>query len=183
MNRPTMVSSLLFAVVLLSAPATCRAGAPADSFPGYRSPGTAILLSTVATVVPLAIGIATAAHDDARGNDSAAPALLILGGYFLGPAVGHVYAGRPGRAAAGIGMRTLGTFAVSAAIAASWNGENTGADAVGLVGAGTSTFFLVYDIVRAGHSATVTNTKLAARASVRPAVISSAPGVRVSVAL
>ena len=73
---------------------------------GFRSPGTAFAVSLAATVVPLVVGFTGATEF---------PDLLIVGGIVVGPSVGHIYAGRPGRGLltaalrAGLGMLALTT--------------------------------------------------------------------------
>lgn len=182
MKRWKEIVGIALATLLLSSPAVTRAGAATDSIPGYRSPGTAVLLSTLGTVVPVAVGLAVTGQEDRYGRkDDTTPALLIWSGYLIGPSLGHFYAGRPGRAFAGVGIRALATVAVGAAIAATWNEESSAADALGVAGLVTGAYCTIYDIAQAGHSAKVTNEKLAARVSVEPTVISNAPGVGVSV--
>ena len=60
---------------------------------GRRSPGTAVTLSALGTVVPIALGLAGGGVG------------LLAGGLVLGPALGYVYAGEAGRGMAHAGIR------------------------------------------------------------------------------
>lgn len=90
---------------IVTAPQSARA-VNARRENGFKSPATAAAASVAATVVPLVVGFTGATEF---------PELLIVGGIVLGPSVGHIYAGRPGRGLltaalrAGLGMLALTT--------------------------------------------------------------------------
>jgi hypothetical protein len=146
---------------------------------GYRSPETAFLYSFLGTAVPVGVGAALASSDagDAAG-------IFVLGGVVIGPSMGHFYASRPGRAWAGIGVRTLCVTGLAALINESWNNPSSGADALGatllVVGSGMA----VFDIATASRSARAHNAELsAARWTVSPTLVgqAKAPGLRVDI--
>jgi hypothetical protein len=75
---------------------------------GFRSPGTAFAVSAAATVVPLVLAFT---------GFTESPEMLIVGGIVVGPSVGHVYAGRPGRALLTAALRAgLGMLALSSVL-------------------------------------------------------------------
>ena len=89
--------AVIFDVV--AAPASARWHNQRNPTAPRRSPATAGLLSLGATAVPLAVGVA------AFEEDSFLAFWTGVGGLVLGPSAGHFYAGRPGRALGGIGLR------------------------------------------------------------------------------
>jgi hypothetical protein len=68
---------------------------------GGKSPGTALALSLMSTVVPIGAGIALMA------TESPAGLIPFLGGILVGPSIGHFYAGNTGRGLATAGLRTV----------------------------------------------------------------------------
>ncbi|MGE5176200.1 MAG: hypothetical protein ACM3JJ_07455 [Hyphomicrobiales bacterium] len=184
------ITAAALAALLVAAPAA-RADDSNDSIPGLHSPTTATLLSTVFTVVPAVAGIViTNGEGRSNGPDQGAGGpLLFTGAYLFGPAVGHFYAGRSGRAFVGIGVRAAALAAATGAVAASWdNGSDTsGAETVGLVALGVGVVSAVYDVATAGKSAKIKNDELRAQRLTEPKVsaslgsVAGAPGVRIGV--
>lgn len=74
-----------------------------DGLPGAtrKSPVVAGLLSTGATVLPFGGGLAMVLANDPTADDSAG-LILMLGGFVVGPAMGHFYSENSGRAFDGI---------------------------------------------------------------------------------
>ena len=91
------------------------------------SEGTATQLSVFGTLIPIGLGAFIASSRHGReyqhqyssewyggprtvtiheGPDQTVPVLLISSGIIIGPSLGYFYAGRPGRAFAGMGLRT-----------------------------------------------------------------------------
>lgn len=68
---------------------------------GAKPPGRALLYSFLGTAIPVGVGTATALGK----NELGAGALVALGGGVVGPALGHFYANRSGRAIRGILIR------------------------------------------------------------------------------
>ena len=92
---------------IVTAPQSARA-VNARRENGFKSPATAAAASVAATVVPLVVGFSGATEF---------PELLIVGGIVLGPSVGHIYAGRPGRGLLTAALRAgLGMLALSAVL-------------------------------------------------------------------
>jgi hypothetical protein len=98
--RPTRAAILLLASLTAALPAQ------SDSLPHPKSPRTALLLSLGATVVPYAIA------EQGQDQNTALAVAAIL----VGPAVGHFYAGKPGRGLVGMGIR-VGVTAVTVGVA------------------------------------------------------------------
>jgi hypothetical protein len=95
-RRSTAIALLLLAGIPAYLPAQ------RDSVTHDKSPGTALALSLGATTVPyLFAAIANRGNDDG-GNEVSDLLVLAL---FAGPAVGHFYAGQPGRGLTGVGVR------------------------------------------------------------------------------
>ena len=126
--------------------------------PGLKSGTTALLLSIVGTVVPAAAS--AMACGECSGPEDGGEALVFLGALVVGPSLGHFYADRPGRALAGIGIRTLALAGVAGAVAATWNTDNAGGEALGFVSLALGGAAVAWDIIRAPHSARVHNEKL-----------------------
>lgn len=165
-SAPTLVAMLGLALSLLSiSPAAAQGAddtpAPADGAawgglfdvqseqtPSLKSPTKAFWWSFLGTAIPSAAG-------------AAVPGIALAGGVLLGPSLGHFYAGRPGRALAGIGTRlAIGAGIVLLAapyLEDSHNHDNEGwaVVAFSLLGAD-----MVWDICRAPHSARVHNDQL-----------------------
>lgn len=148
-----------------------------ETGPGFKSGTTALLWSLVGTMVPVGAGV-LAASLAAEGSNSPTPGLLLLGGLLVGPALGHFYAGRPGRAFAGIGIRTVTLAGLLGGFAASWN-NNAGGDQLLVAGLMLTATAVVWDIARAPHSAEVHNRTIQpGRVTVVVGPLHNAPGVR-----
>ena len=116
-----------------------------------KSSSSAFLWSLGGTLVPWAVIVAVSS------DSSPAPALLATGGIVVGPSLGHFYAGRPGRAWKGVGIR-LGALAVITAGIAScfrdlFEADCGGGASLALVGSGLFIASSVYDIATAPASA------------------------------
>ena len=127
--------------------------------PGLKSGTSAFLWSFLGTAVPVLGG----AWDVYRENssDSVVPGIMVVGGLLFGPSLGHFYAGRPGPALVGIGIRTVAGLGVAVA-AAEQLGEGTDyqLEWLAVAGALLGGASLVWDIARAPHSAGVHNDQL-----------------------
>jgi hypothetical protein len=143
---------------------------------------TATRLSAFGTVIPTGLGFILAAtrsgheyyyndmygypysyHDD---PDQTVPALLISSGIILGPSLGYFYAGRPGRAFAGIGFRTaIGFGALIGAFATcGWDcgeGEEAYDTAWGIliIGGALVAGSAIYDIGKVDNAVRAQNLK------------------------
>jgi hypothetical protein len=150
-----------------------------------KSGRTAFLSSFLTTAV---LGTAAVLVKTNTGDQSTQSALgtttaLGIAAYLAGPSIGHFYAGRPGRAWAGVGVRGLIGLGFTATAAASIDEDvNNDQDAliVALLVAGAGA--MVFDIATAPHSAHVHNEKVR-RMSISPASVGGAPGLRVDVGL
>jgi hypothetical protein len=136
---------------------------------------TTAVLGTAAVLVKTNTGDQD--HQSAIGTTTA----LGIAAYLAGPSIGHFYAGRSGRAWAGIGVRGLIGLGFTAAAAStidedSNNDQDALLGALLIAGAGA----MVFDIVTAPHSAQVHNEKVR-RMSIAPASVGGAPGLRVEV--
>jgi hypothetical protein len=118
----------------------------------------AFLLSFLGTVAPVVVVTPKLLGEGDEGGE--AEALVFLGALVLGPSLGHFYAGRPGRAAAGIGIRTLSLAGLVGAAAASWdNPDDSTGELLGYFSLGVGAVSLLYDIFTAPRSATLYNEK------------------------
>jgi hypothetical protein len=152
------VRSLLF-VLLLASLVTMPAHAQAES-PGAKSEAAALRWSLGGTVIPVVLGIAATAvmaSGESQGGEVGGlyPAIA---GVIVGPALGHFYAGRPGRAGMGILLRAgVMAAATGAAVAICiedcTSGQETGALAVFVMGATVAALSAVADIAAAPRSA------------------------------
>jgi len=146
--------------------------------PGMKSESGAVLYSFAGTAVPVGVGVLAASSE----GGGAAGGVLIVGGYLLGPSCGHFYAGRPGRALAGVGIRTVALVGLGAAIAVAWNeNDNTGASVLGTASMVLGLTSVVVDMAGAAKSARIHNAKLTEKKfCVAPAAIgrARAPGLR-----
>jgi hypothetical protein len=145
--------------------------------PGMRSPQTATYLSLVGTALPVAIGLIGASSSSSDGGYG----LLVVGGYLMGPSLGHLYAGRGGHAAGGFGMRVASLVGVGIAIGTSWNGNNAGSDATAAASLALGSVSTIYDIATAARSARRHNDKVRGSGlSVYPAAVGAAhaPGLQ-----
>lgn len=115
-------------------------GGKPDGNEAQLSEKTATRLSAFATIVPAGLGLIVALSQKGedyrvtvgmygeseivhRSPNRFAPFLLISSGVVLGPSLGYFYAGRPGRAFAGMGIRTaigFGTL-IGAFATCGWN--------------------------------------------------------------
>lgn len=114
-----MLRSVSAVVTLLSLvrvqPCSGQSDTRADPQPEPKSLAMALQWSLYGTLVPVAAGGGLLI---AKPNDPEAFGLAaVVGGLVIGPALGHFYAGRPGRAIAGVGLRTaLGVGAAAVVI-------------------------------------------------------------------
>jgi hypothetical protein len=127
-------------------------GSEEEATPEIKSGKTALLWSLLGTGVPAAVG----AFDVYRANssDSVVPGILLVGGLLIGPSLGHFYAGRPGRAWKGIGIRAVAGLGLTVAVAETL-GESTEQhlEVLGGVCAVLGGVVIAWDIVAAPHSA------------------------------
>ncbi|HYR53042.1 MAG TPA: hypothetical protein VET83_10575 [Candidatus Dormibacteraeota bacterium] len=151
--------------------------------PGSRSASKAFLFSFLGTAVPIGVGSAIASSGEINLDD-AGPTSLVLGGFVVGPSLGHFYAGKSGRALAGIGIRTAAILGMAVSVGESWDHQSTGADVLGGVSLGVGCASVIFDIATAGNSAKKHN-RLAGgnRICLAPALIGSAPGLRLDLGL
>lgn len=151
---------LAIGLVLAAAPDPLPAQ---NELPGLKSETTALGLSILGTVVPFGFTLLTASEE----TTSIVPGLISLGGLLVGPSLGHFYAGRPGRALVGIGIRTAALVGLAAGFGASWNG-NSGGDELMLASAAVGVGVMVWDILGVRGSVRRHNAKLN---PARPAVV------------
>ena len=131
-----------------------------------KSPGTALTLSALATVVPMGVAFSGAA------GEGVLPAGLALGGLILGPSFGYLYAGETGHALKGIGLRavvlgaTIGaTTAICTAGECNIFGDDDGSLAaaliVALAGFVTTSVLAIRDIGRVDDRVRARNERIA----------------------
>jgi TM2 domain-containing membrane protein YozV len=125
--------------------------------------------------MPIGAALSMTSNDS---DDHAAAGLTLLGSLLLGPSLGHFYAGRPGRALIGIGLRTLALAGVTAGVAATWNGDSDAGAAAGYAGVALGGAVVLWDIVRAPHSAKVRNEQRRRSAAVTPVLSPEGSGIR-----
>lgn len=128
-----------------------------EGVPGTKSETTALLLSFLGTATA---GACAPLVFESTSSDPAA--YVLVGALIIGPSLGHFYAGRPGPAFAGIGIRLLAgaAVAVGGLAASSEAGATSGSDAIAVVGAIVGGASVIYDILRAPHSARVHNDEV-----------------------
>jgi len=143
MNAMTCLIQLLIALLCLLSARPVRA----EEIEKPKSEATAVYLSTVATLLPMAIGIAQAARTDGESG-----AGFILAGYALGPTVGHFYAGNTGAAMGGVGLRLVPFVGLGAAMSMSWDSASRAADAVAVGSLALGAAMTVWDIARTTKS-------------------------------
>jgi hypothetical protein len=151
--------------------------------PGEKSGSTAFMLSMFGTAVPIAAGL-IGSSSNSRTSDDGPWGLMVVGGYLVGPSLGHMYAGRGGHAAAGIGIRTLALVGVGVAVGTSWDNPNTGSDALAVASLVLGGGAALLDIGGASGSARSYNEKLQkSRLSIAPAAVgrTHAPGLEAHV--
>jgi hypothetical protein len=102
---PAARSAAAALLIMVAASPALPAQAPLSA-PGMKSPSTAFLLSLGATAVPIIM----------LRNDQGSSAGLFVFAVLAGPALGHFYAGQPGRAVAGVAIRA-GILVLTAAAA------------------------------------------------------------------
>lgn len=160
--RPTRGQARWF-LVLLTLAVTWVPGARAQDPVGHRrSPAAASAWSFFGTVVPATFGIALAGN----GSDAVSEWTLLLSGIYLGPGLGHVYAGQPRRAFTGIAIRTgilAATYLalIPIPICIDECEHNEGAAGVAVLGLGVilTAVSVVADIASAAGSAHRTNAE------------------------
>jgi ABC-type nickel/cobalt efflux system permease component RcnA len=138
----------LFAVLSLVSGTAARAEEWSDgATSGSKSATIATLVSVIGTAVPVAAGI----HDwNKTDGDHGAP--MILGGYLLGPALGHFYAGRPNAAFGGMALRLVPIVLLGGAVSASWDAPSKAADVLAVGSALLATGIVAWDIGRTSNS-------------------------------
>ena len=142
----------LLVVSLVAAPAPTPAQTAVSERAAFR-------LSLWGTVIPVAVGAAIWATHHSPGDDQMGSALLMSGGFIIGPALGYSAAGLGGRGLRGLGLR-FGLTALSGLPAyamCGWNcsDEDLEFDLASLTiatGAGLSAASAVYDIARVKHN-------------------------------
>jgi hypothetical protein len=143
-----------------------ESGDPEDAPPaatqlsGARSETGALMFSFLGTAVPVVVGYERIRLANLKSDESAAGALLVLGGLVIGPSLGHFYAGEPGRASFGIGLRVLSLAGLAGAAAVSWENESTGSEALAIGFLGLGSAVVIADIAGAPKSARRHNQKL-----------------------
>ena len=153
-NAQEAVGSAVLGDSAAAAPGT----APEEPVPGLKSGTTALLLSFLGTAVPAAIGASQVWESQDNGDWDV---VMLVGALVLGPSMGHFYAGRPGPAFVGIGIRMVAGAGVALALVETGlEDSSSGYEALGVVGAVIAGASLVWDIARAPHSARVYNDKL-----------------------
>ncbi len=168
--------ALIAAILLLSVVA------PSTRAQESKSPGLAVALSTVGTLVPIAVGIWAVdrnSQNDVRGNSrfeagDEIGAGLIVTGAILGPALGHFYAHEKGLFLYRLGIgAAAGTIALTARHDPAAIALVVGGAAVGILGA--------MDIVRAPAAARRFNAAHAVQASIAPGIVKGRAVVLVGV--
>ncbi len=138
---------------------------PKEAGPGFKSERTALLLSLLGTAIPAGVAIASASGE------------LLFAAVVFGPSLGHLYAERPGRALAGVGIR-LALVGVGAGIAVAGDKDDVALFLATLALGGMA---VVWDIARAPRSARIHNDKLRpGRIAVALLPLLHAPGVQLN---
>jgi hypothetical protein len=141
------------AVLLAGTLAPLPAQQPVPPVPEIKSPVVAFMFSLAGSVVPLAL---------IRDNSDSGPGLALLS-VLLGPALGHLYAGEPGRAFAGVGVRAgialLTALTARGASGGCFESDDICFPATLVVGAIAEGVAMVVDIVTAPHSASLYNAR------------------------
>lgn len=110
-----LTTSILAAVLASSA-----AASDTSSVPGSKSHSDAYKYSLMGTLAPTVVGIGVSAATGGEAGDVGVS--LSLGGLVIGPGLGHLYAGNPGRFALGMGIRAVAL--VGGGLMASQSSEN-----------------------------------------------------------
>ncbi|PWB70387.1 hypothetical protein C3F09_09135 [candidate division GN15 bacterium] len=139
-------------------------------------------LSALGTIIPTGLGVIIAAtrngqdvyyvdwsgyssfyHDD---PDQTAAVVLIGSGLVIGPSLGYLYAGRPGRAFLGMGFRTavgfgalIGAFATCGWDCGPGEGAYDAAWGIMALGGGLVAASAIYDIAKVGSHVRAQNRK------------------------
>jgi hypothetical protein len=155
-----------------------QAGPPTVSgadLPGAKSGTTAFAWSFFGTALPIGAALAMSSDDV---DDQVVAGFTMIGALVLGPSLGHFYAGRSGRALTGIGLRTLALAGLTAGAAATWNGDSDAGSAAAYAGVALGGAVVLWDIVRAPHSAKVRNEQRRRSAAVAPVLSPDGSGIR-----
>jgi hypothetical protein len=155
--------------------------APSPAYLDMKSESKALRLSALGTLIPGLAAVASA--PGAFGDSPGAGTVFVTAGAFavlVGPSLGHFYAGRPGRAWLGIGLRCAGAAgfigAVAASFPSSWNsGSSSGADGAAVCALALIGGSMIYDIGTAARSARVHNAKLGAEPGAKRLVLAVVP--------
>jgi len=157
---------------------------------GLKSTSTALALSLFGTAVPMTIWIAASAGKSGGPYENDARGLLFFGSLAVGPSLGHFYAGHPGHAFAGIGVRSLALVGLSGACQiwkVNGNSQISVAFPLALISLVVGLYDTVHDIATAPASARSHNAKVMAQravaVSLAPIGSAHAPGLRVDVLL
>ena len=147
--------------------------------PGLKSGTTAFLLSFLGTAVPVVAG---ALALDTESSDSPVAGIMVVGGFVIGPSLGHFYANRSGPALAGIGIRVV-ALAVVAVSVLEEDFESPENSSVGLATGGVllGAASLAWDILRSPHSASVHNDQTRQgrmTIGITPTIGAGGPGLR-----
>lgn len=140
---------------------TAVSAAAAGEQPHMKSGAGALLWSFLGTAAPAAATLPFIWEKSGTSGAKVAAAGLV-GALLFGPSLGHFYADRPGRAAAGIAIRTLAgaVFTVGIVGGVAEGGATEGDNALAAVGAVVGGVAVVYDIVTAPRSAKTHNEEL-----------------------
>jgi len=190
MKNKSMIAGVLLAAISVSFAGDVRAEAPASvgtdtsgvslgedpksSF-SERSESKALLLSFLATAVPAALS-APAAFSESEGSEVAG--WVFLGSLVVGPSLGHFYAGSPGRALLGMGIRTAAIVGLAGAVSMSWNDESPEGSALAVASLAVGAVSIVWDIASAPASASHYNETHGLSIGLGP--VGSAPGILVA---
>jgi hypothetical protein len=114
-------------------------------------------------------------------------AIVLVGALVIGPSLGHFYAARPGPALAGIGIRLLAGAAVAVGGLAetSEGGASDEYVAIATIGVVVGGASILWDILRAPHSARVHNEKVrqgGVAIRITPSMTAAGPGLRLAAA-
>ena len=133
-------------------------GQDGEGATGMKSETGALLWSLLGTAVPIGASAPFVWTPTAPNG----AAVLLVGAVIIGPSLGHFYAARSGAAFAGIGVRLLaGAGVVVGGLAStSEGGATSGSNAMAAVGAIVGGASIVWDILRAPHSARVHNNQI-----------------------
>ena len=162
--------------------ATDTSGVPLSGDPKFslseRSESKALMLSFLATAVPVALSAPTA-FSGSEGSEWAG--WVFLGSLVVGPSLGHFYAERSGRALLGMGIRTAAVVGLAGAVAMSWDEESPGGNALAVTSLGIGAVSILWDIASAPASARRYNETHGENGlSIGLGPVGSAPGILVA---